>query len=655
MTDLLADGLPELWLTGLGSWAVSYLIHSTVILACVLLISHFAGFLSQSNKDVLLKIALVAGMLTASIQFMQSADGRLNNTIMVDITSDKSGTPALEVLPVRTMVTDNLQMIVPSQERITEGQPISSGLSFSWLQWLLQAWLAGIAFFALRFVWLWQRFKMKMGKRTPLDHEPTVELCQRLKQQMGVRQEVKITCSQQLISPMAIGLGEICIPDKLWEVVNEQELTAIVAHEMAHLVRIDPVWLFFWHLMSIVFFFQPLNKLTQLGFQSRAEFLADAIAVRQTKDPQGMVSSLINAARLLAAQRSGGMAPQLLGTNATLYERAQALLNENPIQTRTSLPVILLAAFITVGVSVVTLPSVSLARTQPGDGFVQWQPLNPGNSLSWTLPEDEALSHQTNIDYLNSVAGRQTGLKTRLVTFNAAINDVAAIEPGGRLHFVSRNLYGQHELQMEADTQGQIRYRYSVDGEVIDDVEAARAMIGEVLDDGLGASHEFKRKMLQLYIEPQPENGSMTAFTRVIDNLQRAMAVDVSGLDEVDLQTALAMIRHTRELEVLAATKPEVVAPPKAGNRFFVAMAYSGPYVATFNDFGLLSISAKGKGSMLPKAQYDFNNGVLINAWLAAKNEFYLSKITDKQLLEFLVRLHFAASGEPVQWLHQTE
>jgi hypothetical protein len=68
------SGLPAYWLTGLGSWALSYTLHSSVILGSVLLLNRFAGFISQSGKDVLLKIGLVAAMLRASIAVVQSSN-----------------------------------------------------------------------------------------------------------------------------------------------------------------------------------------------------------------------------------------------------------------------------------------------------------------------------------------------------------------------------------------------------------------------------------------------------------------------------------------------------------------------------------------------------------------------------------------------------
>jgi hypothetical protein len=166
-----------------------------------------------------------------------------------------------------------------------------------------------------------------------------------------------------------IGWSEICLPETLWQQVDQQQLTAIIAHELAHVKRLDSVWLFFWHLMSIVFFFQPLNKLSQLNFQSRAEFLADAIAVRQTQDPVAMVNSLMSAARLTQDHGAASMAAHLLGSDATIVARTKSLLTENPLQTCSPLAFIAQLLDITIGRSDAfkrnRLKAYTNARPQP--------------------------------------------------------------------------------------------------------------------------------------------------------------------------------------------------------------------------------------------------------------------------------------------------
>jgi beta-lactamase regulating signal transducer with metallopeptidase domain len=652
--------IPDYWLTGLGSWAVSYLLHSTVILGLLLLLTHFATFISQSSKDVLLKMGLVAGILTASLQFVQSTRGAFDSTIVVDIdpvTATATNSPGTAA---RTLITDNLQVFIPGTPGINgefqnprEAQT-SSFMPDSWLSALLLFWLVGSTFFAFRFAWLWHSFNRSIGQRKPLEHQGTLDLCQQLKDKMAIGRKIKLTQSSDISSPMAIGLSQVCIPENLWLQVDEEQLTAIIAHELAHILRIDPLWLFFWHLMSVVFFFQPLNKLTQLSFQSGAEFLADATAVRQTKDPIAMINSLVSAAKLANATTSNTMAAHLLGRNATIVSRTRLLLAENPMKTKAPLSFVVFAAGAIGVVSTLLLPSISLASKQAVNIMVDHERLTAKNAQPWQTYTETTLRFKSNIDYAESIAGKQIVLKTKGVVFDHNLDGIASMGIASELRFVSRTIYGTSSLLIESNWQGDTFFQYRVNGEPVNDQQAAQRFIQQVLDDGLGKSDEFKRKMLTLYVEPASTRNLSDKVQRLTELLTRVVENKDGHYPVQDQVVAKAMLDAPSLLTDNDPVSNEKYSKLNKGqNRFFNAVAHSGSLRAFFNDFGYLTISSKKNAVFDASGEYHLDNSRLLEVFVKASGQTYIVGDTQRAIVHFLVRLHFNKPEEEISWLEE--
>jgi beta-lactamase regulating signal transducer with metallopeptidase domain len=663
--------IPDYWLTGLGSWAISYLLHSTVILGSILLLTHFARPLSQSSKDVLLKVGLVAGILTASMQFVQNSNGLFIKTLVFDIEPAKhfysysSSQPQSQQSPVVSPVAANLPLIIPDVAVLPArandlNSLMKQAASIDGLRGLLLFWLVGSSFFALRFIYLWRAFVKSMGPREPLNDEATVALCQRLQTQMAIKRRLTLTQSAQITSPMAIGSAEICLPAGIWLKVDEEQLTAIIAHELAHVGRMDSLWLFFWHLMAIVFFFQPLNKLTQLSFQSRAEFLADAIAVWQTKDPVAMVNSLVSAAKLAKLSLLHDMAVHLLGRNATIVERTKRLLNENPVKTRTSLPVIGFLALLVVTAAALGLPSISLATKQVNKIEFIADQLNADNSVFWPLSTAKSLGFETTLEHHESIAGLEVELHTKDVTFTDDLDDISQIAPGGELRFVSRSIYTSASLVIVPDVNGRLNYRYVVNNEWITDQWAAAQFMQRVLDVTMGRSDEFKRNRLKAYTNARPNPVKTDAYKVTTEMLIRAL----DNTDEVysaeDLMIVKAMFRSPAFF--FSSASQFSLDTLKTNSPFTVTVVGDGENGATLNSFGLLEVRTRspdgesnesGESGLVQRAVYDLNNQAFYQLFLKATAKQYVKGETEKQMAKFLVRLHFNTPQGALVWLEE--
>jgi HEAT repeat protein len=121
-----------------------------------------------------------------------------------------------------------------------------------------------------------------------------------LRRRAGVWRLVRLTATSRCSTPFTLGSSEICLPDRLFESLTPEERRSVLAHELAHLARRDPLWQLAAALIEAVFFFQPLNRLAALRLREEAEHIADDWAVRQTGSAVGLVRSLAAVAGWLA-------------------------------------------------------------------------------------------------------------------------------------------------------------------------------------------------------------------------------------------------------------------------------------------------------------------------------------------------------------------
>ena len=113
----------------------------------------------------------------------------------------------------------------------------------------------------------------------------------------GLWRPVRITVSERVGSPVAIGTlrPEICVPPRALELPRPLA-RALIAHELAHHARLDPLWNRLAHAAVAVLFLQPLNRLARRELVACAELLADDLAVEWTDDRFGLARCLTEVA-----------------------------------------------------------------------------------------------------------------------------------------------------------------------------------------------------------------------------------------------------------------------------------------------------------------------------------------------------------------------
>jgi hypothetical protein len=138
------------------------------------------------------------------------------------------------------------------------------------------------------------RLRRELAGAVELESGDEVLALARLAARAGLARPVRLLVAPRLAAPLSTGWRSlrICLPPRALEELSREELEAVLAHEVAHLARRDPPWLFLLWLVESVCFFQPLNRLARRELSASFELSADAWAARATGDRLALAACL---------------------------------------------------------------------------------------------------------------------------------------------------------------------------------------------------------------------------------------------------------------------------------------------------------------------------------------------------------------------------
>lgn len=307
-----------------AEWLMTYAIHSTLLIGGTwfFLASPPGRRLSSAATAWLWRFALLGGMASATVQVLRSPDP-LAGTLRV-------GSAA----PSRAMVRVELGRTVALEEAAAGARPtgirtgtltwqglppgaLHTTVSYQprWIPLGLATWLAGALLLLALFLHARRRFFRSLADRRSGEFTLAGNALRAVVDQARVTRSIRLTMSDSLTSPVALGSDEICIPRRVLAELDPIRMESILAHELAHLERRDPFWLTTARVVEAVFFFQPLNRLARARLQESAEFASDGWAAGVISRPLDLAHCLarvaewtVGSTRLLApamAERRG--------------------------------------------------------------------------------------------------------------------------------------------------------------------------------------------------------------------------------------------------------------------------------------------------------------------------------------------------------------
>src|SRR6266700_53398 len=303
------------------AWLLTYLIQSTVLLGIAWLVTR-GKRLEPAASDLLWKVALLAGLVTGTIQ-----------------SNLKLSTPAAVRLPVAQPATPTDPgrqpgvgaPTAPDPASLTPGlrpgltHPTSSPVSLPLvvvLLWGLVAFGSSLYYVARRLILVG-----RLADRRPVSDGPLAATLAELRLTTGYRRRVHLTMARTISSPVALGLSEICVPELALSELGMEQQRSMLAHELAHLARRDSLWLAGASLIERFFFFQPLNRLARRELETTAEYLSDEWAMRKTGSAVSLAKCLATVAEWIQASPLGVPVAGLAERRSLLVARIARLLD----------------------------------------------------------------------------------------------------------------------------------------------------------------------------------------------------------------------------------------------------------------------------------------------------------------------------------------
>jgi HEAT repeat protein/beta-lactamase regulating signal transducer with metallopeptidase domain len=345
--------------SSLLAWLLTYLIHSTVLLGVAWLVTR-RWSLEPSASDLLWKVALLAGLVTGTIQsrlpVSTPATVMLPTAAAPTAGSLTAGSPTVGVPTAGSPAQAPNPGTPGSRPGSVEATP-SHGPSLALMVVLL--WgaiaLASCLYYVARRLILIGR----LADRRPVSDGALAATLAELQYTTGYRRRVRLTMARTISSPVALGLSEICVPELAISELGAEQQRSMLAHELAHLARRDSLWLAGASLIERFFFFQPLNRLARRELETTAEYLSDEWAMRKTGSAVSLAKCLATVAEWIQASPLGVPVAGLAERRSLLVSRISRLLEGRLSSTPASRRGWALAAALGVVATVAAAPRVS--------------------------------------------------------------------------------------------------------------------------------------------------------------------------------------------------------------------------------------------------------------------------------------------------------
>lgn len=327
--------LAELLRHPLAPWIATYLAHSTILCAAAW------GFDLWSRRrparertlgparERLWKLAL---FLPLASTLLQCAGG----ISFWQLPEELRAAPLASVPLLEKLVS------APAAAPSLVQAPAAPGLPFriGWEQAAAALWIAGVLFGAF----LWWREWHALGRAVRgiapcTDAELQAEF-DALRAGDRALVGARLFIGRHVLVPLTLGWTRmrVVVPERAAFELDGDERRAMLAHELAHARRRDPLWISAARVVEGLLFFQPLNRLARIRMQDEAEFLADRWAIERGVEALSLASCLTEVAGWIVSHRRALPVPSMAARGARLTRRVERLLEERraPLPLRTA-------------------------------------------------------------------------------------------------------------------------------------------------------------------------------------------------------------------------------------------------------------------------------------------------------------------------------
>jgi beta-lactamase regulating signal transducer with metallopeptidase domain len=155
------------------------------------------------------------------------------------------------------------------------------------LPWLVEVWLFGVAFFSLRSAGGFLLLERVRRKQSTTPAARVLEICQTLQRQLRLDRAIRYCVCQWLQAPAVIGWFRpiVLLPMTALTGLSEEQLQSVIAHELAHIQRLDPFVNLFQIAVESLLFYHPAVWWLNKRIRAEREHCCDDVAVSLCGNP----------------------------------------------------------------------------------------------------------------------------------------------------------------------------------------------------------------------------------------------------------------------------------------------------------------------------------------------------------------------------------
>lgn len=160
------------------------------------------------------------------------------------------------------------------------GRP-SIAPSLDALPWLVEAWLLGVAFFSLRSAGGFLLLERERRRQSSVVSPRILEICHILQIQLRLKRAIAYCECAWLQAPAVIGWFRpvVFLPVTAITGLSEEQLEVVIAHELAHIQRLDPFVNVFQVCVETLLFYHPAVWWLNKRIRAEREHCCDDVAV----------------------------------------------------------------------------------------------------------------------------------------------------------------------------------------------------------------------------------------------------------------------------------------------------------------------------------------------------------------------------------------
>jgi beta-lactamase regulating signal transducer with metallopeptidase domain len=189
--------------------------------------------------------------------------------------------------------------------------------------WLVEAWLIGVAAFSLRSAGGLLLIERERGKRFAAVPDAVLEICLALQDRLGIRRGIAYCQCARLQAPAVLGWFRpiVMLPVFALTGLSPEQLQSVIAHELAHIKRMDSFVNVFQICVETLLFYHPAVWWLNGRIRAEREHCCDDIAVSVCGNPLEFARALT-----LMEQWRGVPALAMAATGGSLSDRVRRLL-----------------------------------------------------------------------------------------------------------------------------------------------------------------------------------------------------------------------------------------------------------------------------------------------------------------------------------------